>query len=535
MSTARGLWADTMDVDKLVRVNDLREVTDPIMLSNGVPSPNGVLSYDIFGTSQYDRKNRFAYIDLHGHYMQPLAALKLGAYDRKISDILFARGKWKLTSDGALVEDENGNSGPEFLYSIWGKIKVREKDTLITKEVEEFYQTDRNTLFLTKFPVIPPFTRDLNSQTNSSSKSTAKINSMYNSIISYTQSLEQYTDTFTNMTRLTKGRVQQLLVDVYKHLLIDNVKGQPSKFGMMSRFMLSKSIKYAARLVISAPILHKQSFEDVQVKFGYAVVPLAYTLSCFYPFIVYHLKRFFDAQFVEGGKVPVMTNSGETVYTTFTESFDENYITKFVSRYINSPSSRFDKVETPVDKDGNIYHMQLTGRFKKDNTTFNRAATMTDILYIIAMRAVQDKHIYVTRYPLDNSNGQFPARIDISTTVKTQPVIIGETIYQFFPICTGDPSNTFVDTLQFSNTMLAANGGDYDGDQVTIKPVFTREANRDAERMLNSNAYVLSIDGQLMRPVTKDFVQTAYTLTNVQNPGNFVLKDINKVKPNYVI
>lgn len=535
MAKPSGLWADMLDVDKLVLINNLQEVTDPVMLANGIPSPKGVLSYEIFGTSQYDRRDRFAHIDLHGHYMQPLAALKLSSFDRKLADVLFSRGKWKLTSDGALVEDENGDSGPEFVYSIWGKVKVKEKDTVTTKEVEEFYNLDKKELFITKFPVIPPFTRDLNAQTNSSSKSTAKINSMYNSLLSYTQSLDMYTDTFTNMSRLTRGRVQQLLVDVYKHLMVEQVKGQPAKFGMMSRAMMSKSIKYAARLVISAPILNKESFDEVQVKFGYATVPLAYILSCFYPFIVFHMKQYFDAQFIGGGKVPVMGPDGNIIYTTFTESFDETYITKLIARYINSPSSRFDLVETPTDTNGNKYHMQLTGRFLKENTTFNRPATLTDILYIIADRATKDKHVYVTRYPLESSNGQFPARILISTTTRTQPVIIGETTYQFFPISSGDPSNAFVDTLQISNSMLKALGGDYDGDQTTVKPVFTRESNNDAERMINSNAYILNIEGSLMRPMEKDFVQTAYTLTNIQETGNVILKEANKVKPKYVI
>lgn len=457
-----GLFVDLLDVDEWVKINDLegREVTDPIMLSNGMPSPRGVLSYEIFGTSQEDRKRRFGYINLHGHYMNPMAALKLGSYDRRLSDILFARGRWKLTKDGELVEDENGDSGPEFLYSIWGKIKVKEKDTVITKEVEVFYKMDKDVLFLSKFPVIPPFTRDLNQKTNSSSKSTALINSMYNSLISYTQSLQDYSDTFTNMARLTRGRVQQILVDIYKHLVIDTVKGQPSKFGMMSRFVMSKSVKYGVRLVITAPILNENSFEEVKVKFGTVVIPLGYILSMFYPFIVYHMKRYFDALFIEGGKFPVLTANNELIYTSFEDSFDEVYINKLIARFVNSPSARFDYVETPPDKYGKTYYLQLTGRFGKENTTFNRKATLTDILYIIAKRAVEDKHVFVTRYPLESFNGQYPARVEISTTTRTKPTQIGENFYPFFPVCEGDPSNAFLDTLQMSNVMLSAIGGD---------------------------------------------------------------------------
>ena len=455
-----GLFADLLDVETFIKVNDLQEVNDPIMLSNGVPSPKGILSYEIFGTSQEDRKNRFAYIDLHGHYMAPLAALKLNSYDRKLADVLFARGKYRLVNGELIEDEENGNSGPEFLYSIWGKVKIKDKTTVITKEVEKFYKVNRDELFLTKYPVIPPFTRDLNHHTNSSSKSTALINSMYNSLISYTQTLQSYTDTFTNMTRLTQGRIQQILVDIYKHLIIDQVKGQPAKFGMINRFMMSKNEKYGVRLVISAAVLNKQSVDEVQVKFGSVTIPLAYVVSLFYPFIVYHMKRYFDALFIEGGKFPVLDQNNKVVYTTFEDSFDSVYINQLISRFVNSPSSRFNKIQTPPDKNGNVYYLQLTGRYHKENTTFNRKATLTDLLYIIALRAVQDKHVYVTRYPLESYNGQFPARIEISTTNETKPVTIGTEVYPYYPIIEGDPSNAFIDTLQMPNVMCPALGAD---------------------------------------------------------------------------
>ena len=204
------------------------------------------------------------------------------------------------------------------------------------------------------------------------------------------------------------------------------------------------------------------------MKYGTVVIPLAYIVSMFYPFMVYHLKRYFEAQFIEGGKYPVMDKDGNVTYTSFEESFDEVYINKLISKFVNSPSSRFDPVETPVDKYGNVYRMVLTGRFKKENTTFNRPATLTDLLYIIAKRATEDKHVFVTRYPLESYNGQWPARVEISSTLQTKPVIIGETVYQFFPVCEGNPANAFSDTLQMSNVMLPRSGGDYDGGSETL-------------------------------------------------------------------
>lgn len=531
-----GLWTDLMDTDKFVRINNLQPCTDPIFIDRNVPTAGGVLSYQIFGTSQADRQNRMAYIDLAPyHYMVPLAAQKLSSYDKTLSKCLYSLGRYKLQGDQLIEDPENGESGPEFLYKIWGKVKVREKDTVVTKEIEEFFQQDKSVLFMTKLPVIPAFLRDLNTSSGSKgTKSTNVLNSMYSSIIAYTQTLNTYTDTFTHMSRISQSRVQTLIGDIYNHLMIDTVKGSPSKFGMLRRSMMGKNVSYAARLVISSPILRKDSFEDVQVKFGYAVVPLAYCLSCFFPFVVHKMKRFFDAMFIEGGKVPIMVD-GKLTYQTYPGSYDENEITKMISRYLHSPATRFDPMLTPPDASGVQHKLALTGRFHKNNTTITRAATVTDIMYIVACQVVADKHAFVTRYPLDNYNGQFPVKIEVATTVKTTPATIGETFYQFFPVCEGDAANAFVDTLQFSNTMLDMIGGDYDGDQVTLRPVYSKEANAECEARIHSNAYILNIEGGFMRGISKDFALCCYNLTRMSKEDAKILIDINAKPPKYKI
>lgn len=528
-----GLWVDLLDITRFIKVNNLPEVTNPIYLDRNSFTSDGILSNELFGVSQYDRRNRFAYIDLHSHYMYPLAAVKLASYDRTLSDVLYARGKYKLTKEGTLVEDENGDSGPEFLYQIWGKVKVRDKETVTTKEIQKFFEKSRDELFLTKFPVIPPFYRDINISANSSSKSSNVLNSKYSSILSYTQSLSQYTDTFTGMTRLTRARVQTLIVDIYRTLMVEQVKGQPSKFGMLRRSLAGKNLPYTSRLVITAPNLNKESISRVQTKFGYATIPLAYVCSLFMPFMIHHLKAYFDAQFIQGGKVPVGYKDGHVEYTTFSESYDENAITGMINKFINSPSTRFDPILTPPDVNGKRGKVMLTGRFNKNNTTFTRPATYTDILYIVALRVVADKHVYITRYPMDNISGQNPYRIIVSTTNETEPVTIGDTVYDYYPIIKGDPLNTFMATGQFSNTMIGPMGADFDGDTVSLKACWTKESNEDAERFINSNAYVLNVQGKCMREHTKDFLLTQYILT--MNPEIIALKDINKVKPKYVI
>lgn len=403
-----------------------------------------------------------AYIDLHGHYMHPLAATKLKAYDRKLSDCLFSIRRFKLVEGELREDEENGDSGPEFLYSIWGKVKVKDKDSVTTKEIQKFYERPKEKLFVTKWLVIPAFYRDINTSTMSFSKSTNTLNNWYSSIISYTQTMTMYSETFAHVTQQTQARVQTLLGEIYKHLMVDTIKGNPSKFGMLRRYLQSKSVNYSARMVIAASNQMKDSYKSVQVKYGEALVPLGYTVSTFMPFVVYQMKRFFDLNFLQAGKVNIKRkDTGKIEYITFKDSFDEKHITDLITRYLNSPATRFDLVETPPDTEGKVHYMTITGRFGKENTTVTRPATITDILFICTTEATKDKHVICTRYPLDNFNGQFPARVAISSTVKTEPATIGETVYPFFPICKGDPNNVFVDTLSFSNTYLNSLGGDF--------------------------------------------------------------------------
>ena len=461
-----GLYSDLLDIDKFIRINGLQEVTNPIYVDKKAPTPDGVLSYEIFGTSIADRRNRMAYIDLHGHYMHPLAAIKLSAYDRKLGNLLMSVKRYRVENGELIEDDENGDAGPEFLYKIWGTIKTKDKTTVTTKELQKFYQRPKDKLFVTKWLVIPAFYRDLNTSSGSFTKSSNELNNWYASIISYTQTLNRYANMFKHMDQLTRSRVQTLLNDIYKKLMVDTVKGNPSKFGMLRRYLQGRSVNYSARMVITASNQNKDSYKNVQVKYGYGLIPLAYTISCFYPFVVYQLKRFFDMEFLQGGKVPVgsYNDKGEVeiTYVSFQSSYDENDIAAMISKYINSPSLRYDTVPTPPDINGDVYKIMLTGRFNKQDTTISRPATLTDILYIAAVRATQDKHAIITRYPLDNFNGQFPVRVSVASTVNTQPVTIGNEFYQFFPVCEGDPTNSFIDTLEFSNTYLKAMGGDFE-------------------------------------------------------------------------
>ena len=72
-----------------------------------------------------------------------------------------------------------------------------------------------------------------------------------------------------------------------------------------------------------------------------------------------------------------------------------------------------------------------------------------------------------------------------------------------------------MDTLQMSNLYLEGIGGDYDGDQVTCRGVYTREANDELEANINSKGNFIGFGCDPIRMSTGDAIQAAYALTKV--------------------
>lgn len=69
---------------------------------------------------------------------------------------------------------------------------------------------------------------------------------------------------------------------------------------------------------------------------------------------------------------------------------------------------------------------------------------------------------------------------------------------------------------------------------MSIRPVWTKEANADCERALTSNAYILNIQGKSMREMGKDFLLTQYLATSFDGHPE-LMQDINRTKPKYVL
>ena len=165
------LKLEVLDVDKYIKVNEMRPITNPSLYSGmGVPTSDGLFSNEIFGITQKDRSGIFAYIDLHEYFLDPSCYKCLLRLDNKFSYIVKALKKYKIDQDGNLVEDENGGTGLRWLKANFNKIKLkrtssRARDMRI-RYIEHNFKMKR--LWIDKYIVIPPYYRD----TNTSKKNT---------------------------------------------------------------------------------------------------------------------------------------------------------------------------------------------------------------------------------------------------------------------------------------------------------------------------------------------------------------------------
>lgn len=111
-------------------------------------------------------------------------------------------------------------------------------------------------------------------------------------------------------------------------------------------------------------------------------------------------------------------------------------------------------------------------------------------------------------------------KVVVSSTKETEPMYFNDIFYPYYPkireedIGT-DTSNKFVDTLKLSNLYLPGCGGDYDGDQITCKGVYTLEANDELEEFMHSKANLINFGCKPLRESEGDVIQSIYALTKV--------------------
>ena len=481
---------DLFDINKFVKVNNLKEVTDPVVLErDNIPSINGLLSYEIFGRSTNDRSTTFAYIELGGHFINPIVYLIWVRLDRKIEAICAGIETFSINGRGQIVKDPDGWTGIEELYNHFDEIKFPNDKVNDQKERARMMKNlKKDEIFITKWIICPPFYRDL------------QLNKSTNGRVSYHEKTKIYADilratkTLTNdfsgleiVGMSTRNRIQRLLVQCCSDYFMKDIKG---KSGMFRKYIMGKSVDYGARLVISTPMFDADKIEDMPVSFEYSGVPLATLCTNFFPYFVKWLKDFFYKEiYLVKDKYPVnvKNENGEReikyIKLLNVEQFNDEYFNKQIDSFIHSYGDRFRTIPLENDAGLNI-KLSVKGQYRvADNENkstintgvmdateaFNRPITWTELLYIAACDICKDKHVLISRYPIEHYFSIFSTRITVMSTIKTRPAIISGRFYKYYPVVDyklppSEVANLFVDTLNISNLYLKG----LDGDRVIV-------------------------------------------------------------------
>ena len=540
---------EPLNIENFIKVNTLEGITNPIFFnSNNLPNSDGLLSNEIFGITKDDRANTFAYISLGKTevFMHPLFYKTWGKMDSKIKDCVHGVKTFRIDKEGQLVEDINGGTGIKFLYDNFNKIKIKPSESRRRNDAIKFIYKYKKVMFVHDMVVIPAYYRDVNTE-NGRYTGVGDINKLYNSLLIASRSLAESNDYGLNLSDTIRGRIQELLVQIYDYFTKGVFEGSPTigiagKFGVLRRANMSKTIDYSARLVLSAPDLLVENMDDMITDIDHAAVPLAAVAANFYPYILFYMRRFFENIFAGVSKnakaVYQNDDTGEikdigTVDVDYRTEFSDVRLKEELYRYIHAYSSRLEPITYKVKGMKNPGTMRLVGyqmteeEYKKamekniaNMPVIERDMTWCDLIFIAAVSVTKDKICLITRYPMDSYFNQFPIKINVSSTIRTEPMVIDKTFYRFYPyirpeMIGSNTSNLFTDTLKISNLYLDSIGGDYDGDQVSSKSVYSIEANAELESLMQKKSHYISLNALTVLNSNLEAVQSIYNLTLV--------------------
>ena len=372
-----------------------------------------------------ERAGTFAYIDLHGWFIDPSCYKTWIRLDNKVKNIVHGVVNYRIDENGLFVEDPNGNTGIDWLRKNMKRIKFKYSGSKSKDISYKYLEMNRDRMFINKYIVIPPFYRDKNtSKGNSRVVGLGGVNKLYTNLIVASNALTATQDYNFDASDAMNARVQEIILNIYdwfsgnrnSNIETGMGTGISGKLGIMRRTNLSKTSNFSSRLVISCPELKSETPDEMEVSFDKSAVPLYATITEFRDFVMFHVRRFFENEFMGINSYPVLGKDGK-LKTIIPQSpeivFSDQRIKKEMDRFLHGYNNRFVPIEVPVEGTDEVYYMVFKGRGLDPNEAvqnkeengiiYSRRLTWCDIFYIAAVEATRDKQILVTRFPIKKS------------------------------------------------------------------------------------------------------------------------------------
>ena len=553
------LKLEPLDANKFIKVNKLKLITNPVYFDRtGIPTSDGLLSNEIFGVTSNDRTEIFAYIELAGEsFLHPLAYKTWCRLDSNVKMCVFELDTFRLDKEtGKLVPDPNGGTGLKFLKKIIKEVDFKRTQSLKREVKINFLETYKDKLFMDNLIVMPAGYRDVN--TEQSRMGVGEINKLYDNVLRDVNALKESEDYGLSMNGALRGRIQEGLVAIYDWICFGRFNGVDSpatglsrKLGLIRRAGMRRTFDWGARLVICSQNLRVESLDDLEIDTDSIGLPLAALCANFYPYMIYHIRNWFENNLSMVKYMQVMYMDPKDKRPNFSadlvqwrEEFSDERIKKELDRFMHGSSNRFIPIEAPLSdsvkdklKPNEKYYLVFKGRYIDSKQAVDdykagkqvdiesyplieRPMTWADLIYRAAKEIVKDKMTLITRYPMDSYWNQFPARIVVLSTIETEPMIINGKLYKTYPkIRKSDilknSSNKWIDVATPNNARLGTFGADFDGDTISSKTPFSIEANQELYDITNSKMNYIGLTGINEITTSKEGLQALYNLTLV--------------------
>lgn len=464
-----------LDTEKLIKTNNIKEVTSPIMSSTRDRyDPDGIFSNDIFGSSKVERRTTYGYIDLKNHFLHPHIyqnVLKKGVFREIVS--LVSGTKQFVSINGKLtITEEVGWTGVHNLYNHWDEIDWTKLGSNDKTSIKLLNSLSKEEAFISKELVCPPAFRDISFGASDSSEQVHELNTYYTSLIRAINMLQEG-GIFAKTQYATQAKVQELLADIFNYCQSQLSK----KSGLIHQFLLGKRVDYGTRSVISAPSYSNETIDENMIGLEYTAMPISQCCAAFMPFIESWLRNFFTREIINSPAIVFYDNATHKTLPVSIKDPDTQFSDKEINRmildFIKNPNNRFKVIEISGETNEGGYRelfasLYLKGKLMNSNKaleTLNRPLTITDLLYLACVDVCERRHVVVTRYPVGTDKGLFINKIRVQSTRDHINLIYNGKEYPFYPkinlnIEKDKVGIQFVDTVVFSNSMLKGLGGD---------------------------------------------------------------------------
>lgn len=547
----RQLDIKPLDVDKFIKVNELKAITNPMFFARtNMPTVDGLLSNEIFGITKDDRTTIFAYIDLAGEYfLHPLAYKIWSRLDSNVKLCVYEMDTFVYDPEkGKLKSDPKGETGLKFLMKLIKTIDFKKTGSSKREVKINFLEKYREKLFMKDVVVIPAGMRDVNTEADGK-VGVGEINKLYNAIVRDAKALQESDDYGLSLNGTLRGRIQDNIVKIYNWFIFGRdpltgadaqASGLSRKLGLIRRAGMKKSFDWGSRLVICTQNLRKEKLSDLDVDLDSIGLPLAAVCANLFPYMLYWIRNWFSNRLSDVQTLTVYNTKTKKLEQTKIDSWQTVYsderIKKEIGRFMHGMSNRFVPIEAPImnPTKGTNYYLQFKGynvpnediakklindQMSKESFHLNsRPLTWCDLIYMAAMEVTKDKMTLITRFPMDSYYNQFPAKIKVISTIETEPILVWNTFYKKYPKITladinQNSSNHFVDVALPNNVRLGSIGGDFDGDTVSSKVPYSIEANDELYKAINAKIHYIGFGGINKMETSHEGAQAIYNIT----------------------